>query len=256
MNMNTSMKPLRAVLGLSVLFLALAARAEAGEAAGNSTEQLESVEVKGERATVMSYARWVGAVKPIHELSGGQIREGVRLFSRDKGRALRVSVDDEQRTHAVPALLGELFVVPHDLTVDGEQAELSVNRADGRWGVGNFALVPQLAGSTPDMAWVRQVLRGYQTIYAKRFPLSWRLLSRSQASFDVCTPQAGAQLSIQAGDGATLAQLPLTQQPKEHAQTTGLPLYCASLRADAAWTDGARLVLPEHAVALLGFRLL
>lgn len=217
---------------------------------------LERVEVAGERGTVMPYAHWVRAVQPIHELSGGRIRQGVRLFSRDRSRSLRVSVVDDQHSQTVTPLLGELFVVPHDLAVDLSQADLSVNRADGSWGVGNFALVPQLGNSDPDMGTVRQVLRSYQSVYRQRFPFSWKLLSRSEASFDVCSAQAGASLTVTAADGAALAQLQLERQPKEHAQTTGLPLYCASLRPDAAWDDSARLVLPKRAVALLGFRLL
>jgi len=254
----------RIALALVLAMPALTAAAEPGDATPDgvaaegaaSDAALQRVEVAGARGTVMPYARWVSAVRPIHELSEGRIRQGVRLFSRDKNRPLRVSVVDEQHSQPVDALLGELFVVPHDLTVDAEQAELSVNRSDGSWGVGNFALVPQLADALPEMASVRQVLRGYQAIYRQRFPLSWRLLSRAEASFDVCSPTAGAHVNVSAPDGRALAQLPLERPSKEHAQTTGLTLYCASVRQDASWGDDARLALPPHAVALLGFRLL
>jgi len=122
--------------------------------------------------------------------------------------------------------------------------------------VGNFALVPQLAGPASDMGWVRQVLREYQAVYRERFPFKWRLLSRSDASFDVCSTKEDQAIQARAADGTELATLRLDNKLKEHSQTTGRILYCASIKADAAWDDKVRLTLPEHAVALIGFRLL
>lgn len=221
--------------------------------------QLDRIEIAAQRSSVMPYARWVKAVQPVHELSGGKLRQGVRLFSRDQSRALRVSVDDDSHSETVAPLLGELYVVPHDLPIDSAQADLRINRVDGSWGVGNFALVPQMPGRAPELATVRQVLSAYQAVYSQRFPLSWRLLSRAEASFDVCLPQAGGRLIVSAPDGSALAELPMARSPKEHAQTTGLTLHCASLRPDRdwdVWGDRARLQLPEQAIVLLGFRLL
>ena len=217
---------------------------------------LERVELAGARGSVMPYRRWVSAVKPVHDISGGHLRQGVRVFSQDRQRALRLSVTDDSQSQTIAPLVGELFVVPHDLPVQGADADLGVNRADGSWSVGNFALVPQGVQAEADLGAVRQALQAYRALYAQHFPLRWRLLSRAQAHFDVCSPEPGAVLTVAAPDGTALAQLPLTQQPKEHQQTTGLRLYCASVVPQAAWADAARLQLPAGAVALLGFRLL
>ena len=242
------------LLGLALLAAAMQAGAEtASIEAGTAPER---VEIAGRRSSVMPYASWMSAARPIHELSGGHLRQGVRLFSRDKSLPLRVSVRDEDQDLPIAPVIGELYVVPHDLAVDPRQAELAVNRADGNWAVGNFALLPQLAGSSSDMASVRQTLRDYQRVYRERFPFKWRLLSRSEASFDVCSTREGQTLRVSNADGTELAGLRLDQPIKEHSQTTGRPLYCASVRADAAWDDQVRLTLPEHAVALIGFRLL
>ena len=243
---------------LALALLAAAALPAGTQAASIETEPgtPEAVEVNGKRSSVMPYATWASTVRPIHELSHGHIRQGVRLFSRDKSTPLRVSVYDEDKDVAITPTLGELYVVPHDLPVDVRQADLTVNRVDGAWGVGNFALVPQLAGPASDMAWVRQVLREYQAVYRERFPFKWRLLSRSDASFDVCSTKEDQTLLARAADGSELAALRLDSKLKEHSQTTGRTLYCASIKADAAWDDKVRLTLPEHAVALIGFRLL
>lgn len=238
------------------LAAAVAMTAQAEPAVQDAPQQLERVEIAAQRSTVMPYARWVSAVQPVHALSGGQLRQGVRLYSRDKSRALRVSVDDDAHSQAIAPLLGELYVVPHDLALDAAQADLSVNRAGGSWGVGSFALVPQLASRTPELAAVRQVLSGYQAVYRERFPLSWRMLSRAEASFDVCLPRAGGLLRVVAPDGRALAELAMERTPKEHAQTTGLDLHCASLKPDRGWDERARLELPDQAVVLLGFRLI
>lgn len=239
-----------------VAISAVALTAQAEPSSPEAPQALDRVEVVTQRSTVMPYARWVSAVQPVHRISGGQLRQGVRLFSRDKSRALRVSVDDDAHSQAISPLLGELYVVPHDLPMEGAQAELSVNRSDGSWGVGNFALVPQLGPQPPDVAAVRQVLGGYRAVYRERFPLSWRLLSRSEASLDVCLPQAGGLLRVVATDGRALIELPMMRTPQEHAQTTGLSLHCASLKPEPGWDGQARLEYPDQAVVLLGFRLL
>lgn len=216
----------------------------------------ERVEVSGKRSSVMPYETWATTVRPIHELSHGHIRQGMRLFSRDRSTPLRVSVYDEERDVTIAPVFGDLYVVPHDLAVDVRQADLAVNRAEGAWGVGNFALVPQVPAASADMGFVRQVLRDYQAVYRERFPLKWRLLSRSDASFDVCTVREGEAIKARATDGSELTALRLDRQLKEHAQTTGRTLYCASIKADAGWDDQVRLTLPDQAIALIGFRLL
>ncbi len=243
---------------LALALLAAAALPAGTQAASIETEPgtPEAVEVNGKRSSVMPYETWARTVRPIHELSHGHIRQGMRLFSRDKSTPLRVSVYDEDKDVAITPAIGELYVVPHDLPVDVKQADLTVNRADGAWGVGNFALVPQLGGSASDMGWVRQVLRDYQAVYRERFPFKWRLLSRSDASFDVCSTREDQSLKASSADGTELATVRLDSKVKEHSQTTGRTLYCASIKADAGWDDQVRLTLPEHAVALIGFRLL
>jgi hypothetical protein len=79
-------------------------------------------------------------------------------------------------------------------------------------------------------------------------------MSRSNASFDVCSTREGQALKATAADGSELPALPLNIKIKEHTLTTGLTLHCASLKADAAWGDEVRLAMPEKAVALLSFR--
>lgn len=253
--MDTSTLP-RRLLCTALLSCALLAHAEPASIETEPAASLEAVEIAGKRSSVMPYATWASTVRPIHELSHGHLRQGMRLFSRDKSTPLRVSVYDEDKDVAITPTIGELYVVPHDLPVDVKQADLTVNRADGAWGVGNFALVPQLAGTASDMGWVRQVLREYQAVYRERFPFKWRLLSRSDASFDVCSTKEDQTLQARSADGSELASVRLDSKLKEHSQTTGRTLYCASIKADAAWDDKVRLTLPEHAVALIGFRLL
>jgi hypothetical protein len=85
-------------------------------------------------------------------------------------------------------------------------------------------------------------------------PFKWRLMMRSNASFDVCSTREGQTLKATAADGTELPALPLNQRVKEHTLTTGLNLHCARLKADSAWGDDVRLNLPENAVALLSFR--
>lgn len=244
------------LLALTLLAAALPAGTQAASIEPDAGVAPEAVEVHGKRSSVMPYETWARTVRPIHELSHGHLRQGMRLFSRDKSTPLRVSVYDEDKDVAITPAIGELYVVPHDLPVDVKQADLAVNRADGAWGVGNFALVPQLNGSASDMGWIRQVLRDYQAVYRERFPFKWRLLSRSDASFDVCSTREDQALTATRADGTELATVRLDRQVKEHSQTTGRTLYCTSIKADAGWDDQVRLTLPDHAVALIGFRLL
>jgi hypothetical protein len=248
------MKRLLVTLGLGLLALPLSAQTDT--ATPTETAALARVEVSGGRSSVMPYAQWVRAAQPVYRISQGQLRQGVRLYSRVSGPALRVAVGDEAQHQTVAPVLGGLFVVPHELGLDAEQAQVSVNRAQGDWGAGNFALVPQLPEQGATMAQVRQVLRGYQAVYREHFPLRWRLLSRADASLDLCAPEPGQQLTLLGADGQALAQLPLERQLSEHRETTGRTLHCASLRANAEWGDDVRLALPPKALPLLGFRML
>lgn len=259
------LKPrLSLALSLALVCIALPVSAQAPEPiteappelATTSEATLERVVVGGSRSVVMPYQNWIKAAAPIHEISHGLLRFGARLYSQDTSRPLRVSVLDEDKDLPIAPLLGQLYVVPHDLPVQPQHADFSINRAEGQWGVGNFALVPQLTAQTPDMASVRQVLQAYQALYRKQFPLSWRLLSRSEASFDVCTPREGETLHASQADGTELASLRMDQKVKDHGRTTGRTLYCASIKANTDWGDQVRLKLPAQAIALLGFRLI
>lgn len=251
---------------MAALLLAVASAASAQEppahapldpaSAATATTTLERVEVVGVRSTYMPYRQWVDAAAPIHALSKGLLRFGVRLYSQDASRPLRVSVQDDDQMVSVSPVVGQLFVVPHDLPFQGQQADVGVNRAEGQWGAGSFALVPQVDVSQVDMAFIRKVLAAYREVHSQRFPLKWRLLTRSDATFDVCSPLPGRRVKVMQADGSELASLPMDRQVKDHGRTTGRTLHCASIKASMDWSDPVRLALPEQSVALLGFRLI
>jgi len=225
--------------------LAAAAAAQADEALPPENV----VEVSGSKSIVsVPYRQAFEIAQKVQAASEGRLALAMRLVPKKEGASmdgLRLTLSTDNDDMLIPLQNGVFFTIPVIEKAASDNGIFFLNRKKGD--IGGMVLLVPTSHAQWTMGRVRQTIGDGVRAVKTFIPWYLRLFSANVEAVGICTPQAGAQVVLRAGEQAVAS---LMTEHKE-INTLGKLVYCARFDGKEAYADDVQLLLPQDGEALL-----